>query len=230
MKKIIKISGIAYAMIFIAGFYSNFAVLESLVDSINPTITTANFINNHSQFGIGLLGFVMMLFFDILLVWSLIGLTKSVNKKITYIASLFRFIHALFLGIAIFKLWNIYLLTANGSISETLKHSVMILLIDFDSLWTIGLLFFGIHLIVLGYLVLKSVDIPKALGVLLSLAAIGYIIDSLAKLFMSSYIDYKDVFEIIVVMPSVIGEFSFTIWLLVNGFRKQTTQQISEMV
>ncbi|MDG5491283.1 DUF4386 domain-containing protein [Psychroserpens sp. SPM9] len=230
MRKIAKISGIAYVMIFIAGFYSNFAVLESLVDSNNPTITTANFISNHSQFGIGLLGFVVMLFFDVLLVWSLTGLTKSVNRKITYIASLFRLLHALFFGIALFKLWSIYLLTSNASISDILKHSVVNLLIDFDTFWTIGLLFFGIHLIILGYLVLKSVDIPKALGFLLLLAAIGYILDGTAKLFMSNYIDYKDVFEIIVVMPSVIGEFSFTIWLLVIGFKKQTTQQISKMV
>lgn len=230
MRKIAKISGIAYVIIFIAGFYSNFAVLESLADSNNSTITTANFINNHSQFGIGLLGFVVMLFFDVLLVWSLTGLTKSVNRKITYIASLFRLLHALFFGIALFKLWSIYLLTSNASISDILKHSVVNLLIDFDTFWTIGLLFFGIHLIILGYLVLKSVDIPKALGFLLLLAAIGYILDGMAKLFMSNYIDYKDVFEIIVVTPSVIGEFSFTIWLLVIGFKKQTTQQISKMV
>ena len=58
MKQLAKISGIAYLMIFLAGFYANFAVLESLIDSSNPSITTTNFINNHSQFGNGLLGFL----------------------------------------------------------------------------------------------------------------------------------------------------------------------------
>ena len=46
MKQLRKISGIAYVMIFLAGFYTNFAVLESLIDSSNPSITTTNFINN----------------------------------------------------------------------------------------------------------------------------------------------------------------------------------------
>ena len=77
MKQIAKISGIAYVMIFISGFYANFAVLESLIDFTNPSITTTNFINNHSQFRNGLLGFLVMLIFDVLLVWSLFSLTKS---------------------------------------------------------------------------------------------------------------------------------------------------------
>ena len=220
MKQIAKISGIAYVMIFISGFYANFAVLESLVDINNPSITTINFINNHSQFGNGLLGFVMMLFFDALLVWSLFDLTKIVSKKASFIASSFRLFHALFFGAALFKLWEVYQLTFNASNSTALQNIVAKLLLDFDTLWTVGLLFFGIHLIVLGYLALKSTYIPKALGVLLLLAAMGYIIDGTAKFMMSNYVEYKDVFEVIVIMPSVIGEFSFTVWLLIKGFKK----------
>lgn len=221
MTQMAKISGIAYVMIFISGFYANFVVLESLTDTANASITTANIINNHSQFGNGLLGFVMMLIFDALLVWSLFGLTKSVSKNISYLASFFRLLHALFFGFALFKLWTIYQLTYNTNNFVDLQHHVTKLLLDFDSLWTVGLLFFGIHLIVLAYLAIKSHYIPKALGLLLLLAAIGYIIDSMAKLLMTNYFDYKDVFEVIVIMPSVIGEFSFTVWLLIKGFRRE---------
>lgn len=222
MKQLGKISGIAYLMIFLAGFYANFAVLESLIDSSNPSITTANFINKHSQFGNGLVGFLVMLFFDIVLVWSLFGMTKSTSKNTSYIASFFRLLHALLFGFALFKLWEIYQLTFNTSNTTSLQNTVSELLFDFDTLWTVGLLFFGVHLILLGYLAIKSTYIPKTLGLLLILAAIGYIIDGLAKLFMSNYIDYKDIFEVIVIMPSVIGEFSFTAWLLIKGFKKRS--------
>lgn len=220
MKQSGKISGIAYVMIFLAGFYANFAILESLIDS-NPLITTANFINNHSQFGNGLIGFLIMLFFDLVLVWSLFGMTKSISKNTSYIASFFRLLHALLFGFALFKLWEIYKLTFKASNSTNLQNSVSELLFDFDTLWTVGLLFFGVHLILLGYLAIKSTYIPKALGLLLLLAALGYIVDGMAKLFMSNYSDYKDVFEVIVIMPSVIGEFSFTVWLLIKGFNKK---------
>ena len=225
MKHKAKISGIAYLMIFIAGFYANFAVLESLIDISNTSITTTNFINNHAQLGRGILGFVLMLAFDLILVWSLFSLTKSISKNLSYIASFFRLIHALFFGVALFKLVQIYQLTNITSSSLELKDKVKVLLLDFDTLWTVGLLFFGIHLIVLGYLALNSGYIPKTLGVLLILAAIGYLIDGIAKLCMTNYNDYKAIFEVIVIMPSVIGEFSFTAWLLFKGFKRRKSQK-----
>ena len=225
MKQISKISGIAYLMIFVAGFYANFNVLENLVVNNNPITTVSNIITNQSQFGYGLLGFLVMLFFDVVLVWSLFGLTKSINKNVSYIASFFRLLHALFFSIATFKLWKIYQLTSNTTDSKDLQIIIMELLSGFDTLWTVGLLFFGVHLIVLGYLSIKSIKIPKAIGVLLIFAAIGYIIDGVAKLCMLSYSDYKDVLEVIVIIPAVVGEFSFTFWLLIKGFKKQSSQQ-----
>lgn len=87
MKQIAKISGIAYLMIFLSGFYANFSVLESLVDIHSPTVTLTNFVSGHSQFGYGLLGFVVMLFFDVLLVWSLFYLTQSVSRNLSFVAS-----------------------------------------------------------------------------------------------------------------------------------------------
>lgn len=229
MKQIAKISGIAYVMIFLAGFYANFAVLESLIES-NPSITTANFIHNHVQLGNGLIGFLVMLLFDFVLVWSLFGLTKSISKNISFLASFFRLMHALFFGVALFKLWEIYELTFNAIISTNLQNSVSELLYDFDTLWTVGLIFFGVHLIVLGSLMIKSIFIPKTLGILLILAAIGYIIDGMAKMLLSNYVEYKDVFEVIVIMPSVIGEFSFTVWLLIKGLKKQNLKQNAPIV
>lgn len=230
MKQLGKISGIAYIMIFLAGFYANFAVLESLIDYYSPSITAANIINNHSQFGNGLLGFIVMLFFDVVLIWSLFSLTKAISKILSYLASLFRLLHALFFGVALFKLWEIYQLTFNSNNTSDVQHQVSELLLRFDTLWTVGLLFFGVHLIVLGYLAIKSTYIPKAIGILLILAAVGYLIDGMAKLFMPNYSDYINVFEVIVIMPSVIGEFSFTVWLLIKGFKKQTLKQNATIV
>lgn len=221
MKQATKISGIAYLMIFISGLYSNFIVLESLLDINNPSITTTNLINNHSQFRNGLLGFVMMLFFDALLVWSLFGLTKSISKNISYLASFFRLLHTLFFGVALFKLWNIYQITFSANNALALRNRVFKLLLDFDTLWTVGLVFFGTHLIIVGYLGIKSHYLPNSVSLLLFLAAMGYIIDGMAKLFMPNYFDYKEIFEVIVIIQSVIGEFYFTVWLLIKGFKKQ---------
>ena len=84
-----------------------------------------------------------------------------------------------------------------------------------------SLLFFGVHLLLLGFLVLKANYIPRLIGVLLILAAFGYTIDGFSKLFLTSYKDYKTVFETFVILTGVIGELSFTIWLLIKGFSRK---------
>lgn len=220
MKQIAKISGIAYLMIFFSGFYANFSVLESLVDMHNPAVTVANIMDDHSQFGYGLLGFLAMLFFDVLLVWSLFYLTRSVSRKLSFLASFFRLLHAIFFSMALFKLWKVYQLTDKVENAGSLEQEIMQLVSDFDFIWTLGLLIFGLHLIVLGFLGLKSAVIPKIIGLLLLMAAIGYLLDGIAKLTYENYDDYRSYYEMGVVLTGVIGELSFTIWLLVKGFGK----------
>lgn len=227
MKQFIKISGIAYVMIFLGGFYANFAILESLVVHNDPTATLTNLIQNHSQFGNGLLGFAVMLVFDLLLVWSLFYVTRPVSIKRSYLASFFRFLHALFFLMALHNLRKAWQLTEDATASMLLESRIQELLANFDLLWTIGLLFFGVHLLVLGYLAVKSSMIPKAIGYLLLLAAMGYIIDDTVKLVYDNYQAYKSFFEIGVVFTGVIGELSFTIWLWVKGFSRKAMLRTS---
>lgn len=76
---------------------------------------------------------------------------------------------------------------------------------------------FGLHLLVLGYLIFKSEYIPGFIGVLLLIAGLGYLIDSFANFLLPNYADYASIFMLIVVVPGVIGELSFTLWLLLKG-------------
>lgn len=218
MRQILRISGIAYLLIFIAGFYANFAVLERLVDISNPLNTTLNIFNNTVQFEYGLLGFLVMLLFDILLIWSLFLLTKSINNVLSYLASLFRLLHAFLFSYALLKLWKLYNLIVRSSTLESIQNRVMELILDFNTIWTIGLVCFGMHLILLSYLIMRSNYIPKIIGYLMVLAALGYLIDSIAKLTLTNYNEYSIYFESGVILFGVTGELSLTIWLLIKGF------------
>ncbi|WP_273273325.1 DUF4386 domain-containing protein [Maribacter polysiphoniae] len=221
MKRIARISAIAYLIIFISGFYANFNVLERLVDHKNPIGSVANLVNNHTQFANGLIGFTIMLVFDVVLVWSLFGLTKYVNKTLSIIASFFRFLHAFFFSMALFKLTEVYLLISRDQYVVDIHQKILLLLTYYDLFWTIGLLFFSVHLFYLGYLSLKSTSIANGIGYALMVAAIGYFVESMAKSTLANYSDYRVYFETLVVCTGVVGELSFTIWLLFKGFRKR---------
>lgn len=96
----------------------------------------------------------------------------------------------------------------------------MLFLNAFDYGFLIGLAFFGVHLFVLGYLIIKSGTMPRILGFLLIIASLGYLIDSFAHFLLPNYADYATIFLLIVAVPAVIAEFALTFWLLYRGFRR----------
>lgn len=220
LKLALRVSGVAYLLIFITGFYANFSVLETMVVASDPEATVINFMQNHAQVGLGILAFVAMLAFDVILVFTLFYITKKVSLNISVIASAFRLLHAIGFGMALMCLIEIYQITdlPLGLDMPELQHTVMSVLLKFDEIWAIGLLFFGIHLAFLGYLSFKSDLVPKSMGYLLFLAAMGYMVSCTAQLFMPNYAEYEQGFELLVMVFGVVGELAFTIWLLIKGF------------
>jgi bacteriorhodopsin len=76
---------------------------------------------------------------------------------------------------------------------------------------------FGVHLIVIGYLILASGWTSRALGYVLMVAGTAYVVDTLARAVLADYADFENLFLAIVAVPSVIGELWFTVWLLRKG-------------
>ncbi len=220
LKLALRVSGLAYLLIFITGFYANFTVLEAMVVASDPEATVINFVQHHTQVGQGILAFLAMLAFDVILVFTLFNVTKKVSRILSAIASGFRLFHAIGFGMALMSLIEMYQITGHISGMEiyTWQNSVIFLLQRFDKIWTIGLLLFGFHLAFMGYLAFKSDLVPKSMGYLLCLAAIGYLVSCTAQLLMPNYTDYEQGFELLVMVFGVVGELTFTIWLLVKGF------------
>ncbi len=225
-KKIALIAGIGYLVIFITGIYANFFILESLVVPGDAVATTENITNNATQFRGGILSFILMVAFDVVLAWALYGLFKSVDLSIAQLSAWLRLVNATIFGVALYHLFSVLQLTGSLDFAaifsaEQLPAQVMLSLSAFNHIWLIGLVFFGIHLLFLGYLIIKSGEVPKVLGILLIVAGGGYLGDSFANFMLPNYTDYKDVFALLVIVPGVIGELSFTVWLLWRGLRKK---------
>ena len=219
---IARATGLGYLVIFITGIFSNFFVLESLVISGDAATTADNIMGNDFLFRIGILSFIIMVVFDVLLAWALYVLLRPVNKNLSMLSGWLRLINSTIFGIALYHLFNVLQILSGAEYlkvfnTDQLQAKVMLSLNTFNYTWLIGLVFFGLHLLVLGYLIFKSDYIPRIIGILLMIASIGYLTDSFANFLLVNYAAYKDIFMLIVVVPGVIGELSFTVWLLVKG-------------
>ncbi|MBN1407291.1 MAG: DUF4386 domain-containing protein [Calditrichaceae bacterium] len=219
MQKIAKIAGFGYLIIFITGFFSNFFVLENLYIPGDGFATATNIVHSDILYRIGIFSFILMVLFDVLLAWALYMILIPVNKNLSLLSGWLRLVNATIFGIALYNLIIVLkLLSKNAYLktfgTEQLHAQVLLFFETFNITWLIGLIFFGLHLLVMGYLIYKSGYISKIIGILLLVAGIGYLIDSFANFLLPDYANYKDIFLIIVIVPGIIGELSLTFWLL----------------
>jgi len=214
LRNISLLSGIAYLLIFITGIYANFAVLEPMISWQDAERTYKVLSENQNTFHVAVWAFALMLAFDSFLVWGLYRLFVHAMAKGALVASALRLINVIFFVIAWFNLVRVKDLLGVPLGSDAPNLAVMDLLNRFDAIWLAGLVFFGLHLLVLSRLVLKSPIVPRFIGVLLAIAGIGYVVDSCAQWWVPNYEDFEAVFSLVVIIPGVVGELSLTLFLL----------------
>ncbi|MGD9489060.1 MAG: DUF4386 domain-containing protein [Calditrichaceae bacterium] len=232
-EKISKMAGTGYLIIFITGIFSNFFVLESLILTRDPAATMQNIISHDMLFRAGIFSFVLMVVFDVFLAWALYILLRPVNSNLSLLAGWLRLANSVIFGVALYHLFGILRLLSGAeylTVFDTAQLGAMVILsyVTFNDIWLIGLVFFGLHLFALGYLIIKSGYIPKFIGFFLVIAAVGYLTDSFANFMLPNYGDYKDILLMIVIVPGVIGELSLTFWLLLKGVKDQSLDMVFE--
>jgi hypothetical protein len=194
------LAGVSYLIIFFAAIFANFFVLESILK--DPVLTIQE---NHMIVRFGILAFMITVVFDVVVAWALYEIYKK--HHLSGLSTLFRMMHAAIMGVAIFAL---PVALASETSQEILKQVDI-----FNFIWLIGLFFFGIHLILLGRIIRK----PKLIAIFLAIAGVMYMIDTGAQFLLPDYDAYGSIFLAMVAIPSIVGEMSFSIWLLLKGGR-----------
>jgi hypothetical protein len=222
LRKAARVAGFGYLIIFISGIFANFFVLQSLIVPGDAAATANNIMASELLFRIGIFSFLIMVIYDVVLAWALYILLKPANQSLSLLAAWFRLVNATIFGVALYNLFSVLPMLSGADYltvfeAGQLYVQVMLFLNAFNYTWLIGLVFFGFHLLVLGYLVFKSGYIPRFLGVLLIVASLAYLVDSFAHVLLFNYADYASIFMLVVFVLGVIGELSFTFWLLLKG-------------
>jgi hypothetical protein len=97
------------------------------------------------------------------------------------------------------------------------SNALVLLLLDIQHYgYLIAQIFFGLWLVPLGYLAYKSGMFPKALGVLLIVGGVSYLVDMLALFLVP---DFGEKISAFVLIPSEIAEIWMLGYLLVIGVK-----------
>jgi len=82
-----------------------------------------------------------------------------------------------------------------------------------DSFHTNPLVFFGCYCLVIGYLILRSIFLPRVLGALMALGGLGWL--TFASPALSAHLSPYNM------LPGILGETALTVWLLAAGVNDQ---------
>lgn len=83
---------------------------------------------------------------------------------------------------------------------------------------TIAFAFFGLHCLLVGYLILRSTFLPRAVGALMAFGGVGWLTLSVATLLSPPFARSLSPY---ILAPGILGEASLTLWLLVIGVNVQ---------
>jgi len=223
LKTMARWTGLGYLMIFITAFFATGFVVEAMVVPGDPATTWANFKGSESLLSMAILSFVLMVLIDAVLAIPFYLLLRKANRSLAMISSALRLVNVAIFAVALMDLISFLRLLGKPFQADEVFvfRQVDHLTQSFDDTWMLGLIFFGVHLMIMGYLIIKSENFPSILGFLIQLAGLVYVIDSVASFSLQNYSDYSSFFEMMVVIPSVIGELSLCLYLLIKGIKKQ---------
>jgi Domain of unknown function (DUF4386) len=215
------IAGVGYVVLFVLGIFANFFVREGLVVGGDAAQSAANILESESLFRWGMVSFLAIFVIDVVVAWALYVLFKRVSQELSLVTAWFRIVYTVFLGVAVIFLYQALQLISGASFltvfdTGQLEAQALVALDTFNSTWLIGLLAFGVHLVLLGWLLVRSHAAPRLLGYVLMVAGAAYVADTTAHTLLSNYVDHETVFLAIVAIPSVIAEGWMALWLLLT--------------
>lgn len=215
-----RIAGLLYLIVIICAGFAQGYVRAGVIVPDDMTTSAENILNAQFLFRTGLVADLLAFLCDAVIAILFYALLKPVNNTLAILAAALRLLaHP---AIGSLNLLNHHLALAvlvdPGFTSiiapEQSRAWSALFLQAHDYGYLIAGAFFGLHCLVLGYLLYRSDLFPSILGVLMILAAGGYLIESFGSFLFS---DYRDEYAMLVAVTAVIGEVTLCLWLLIRA-------------
>jgi hypothetical protein len=211
-----RLAGVSYLLGSLLSLFGQFVVLDKIVVYDNAALTAANILENESLFRLGFVFSFLTVPFHFIWAALFYGLFKPVNRSLSLLAVFIMLAACTMWSLsAFFHLAPLSILKGNSQFSafgpEQLQSLALIFLKLNVKAYDLGLIFFGLWCIVIGYLILKSTFIPRIIGTLEMVAGLGYL-----TLLWPPLVHYVYPYNLALAGP---GEISLMLWLLIKGVK-----------
>lgn len=208
-------AGFGYLLMPVA--YAEFSIFPKLLIPGNTQQTVENIGTHGGMFVAAILCYLITFILDVVIAWALYFLLAPVNRAVSLLTAWVRLIYTAMALSGLLNLVTVYRLVHTPDYLAAFGHGplvaqVQLLLGSFRYTWSISLVVFGVHLVLLGYLICRSAYIPRVIGILLVIDGAGWAIDSLRPyLYPNAHLGF--------IFVTFFGELIFMVWLLARGWK-----------
>lgn len=219
-RTIARVAGFLYLVVIVCAGFAEGYVRSTLIVAGDAGATAANIAASPTLFRVGLVADLVAFLSDAAIAVLLYVLLRPVSRTVSLLAAAFRLVaHPAIGGINLLHHHIALMLLGGAGYGAALgpgqREALAMLFLDAHGYgYLLAGAFFGVHLLLLGYLVARAGYLPAGLGALLGLAGAGYLAESFGMFLIPSY---GPVLAWVVAVPAVVGELSLCLWLLVKG-------------
>ncbi|MCO4846768.1 MAG: DUF4386 domain-containing protein [Yoonia sp.] len=224
-----RTAGALYLTIAVCGGFSIGYVPSQIVVAGDATATAANLMGQLGLFRLGVLADSAVILLEIAITVILYQMFHNVSPRLAMIAMISRLGMIVVMGVNLLIWVMPYALLTQPMGSGPIEiHAFAQVFFEAHALGIfVWQLFFGAHLLALGWIILQSQLVPHLLGWGLLIGAFGYLVQGLVELTFtdSAALDITIIGLLVIVTLSELG---FGLWLLIHGGAKQSnfTRQI----
>jgi hypothetical protein len=218
-----RIAGVLYLLIIVAAPFAEVFVRGKLVVYGDAAATAANILAHEPLYRLAGAADLIAFTCDAAVALILYQLLKPVSRSLSLFAAFFRLLHVAIVTVNTLNhfaplvfLGGAHFLTAFKT--DQLQALALASLSLHGTGYNIGLVFFGFHCLLIGYLISRSAFLPRILGGLMAIAGLCYLTNSFANLLSPAFAGHLYPY---ILLPSGVAELSLCLWLMVMGVNVQ---------
>lgn len=218
LQNLTRIGGILYLILIVCGVYAEIFVLSELVIGNDQTATAYNILSRETLYRTGVLAHIMTLVCSSLLIGILFKIFKPTSEYLALSLLVFNVVTIAIEGISIlFELETLAVLQSkmfSDLFSQDQINTLAYLPLKMQSAtYDIALLFFGVTCCLISILILKSKLFWRWVGLLMFVAGICYIVNSVVYFISPAFRNYLLPY---ILIPCFIAELSLSINMIVG--------------
>ena len=214
-----RIAGLAYLIIFIAAPFVEMFVRSGAIVRGDAAATATSILAQEGLWRLAFAAELVNAACDAIVAVLLYELLKPAGRTVSLLAAAFRFVLVAIAAVkTLLHIAPLYFLSGADYMAafstEQLQALSYVSLRLHGEAYDVSLFFFGIHCLLIGWLIARATFLPRIIGWLLAIAGLCYLVNTLAGALAP---EFAHTLFPWILLPALPAEGGLTLWLLARG-------------